>query len=236
MTRVYPLELSKEQVNLILDEARATNDFDYMLFMTLKTTGRRIGEIYGIDEVEKIGRKKVGNKKFFHNGKWYKIDKTVPIYKKTGKFLFGVKLKDIDFEQGLIKVWVLKRRKYIQDETIVPPDTLNLIKNYVRRNRLQLEDYVFRKDKRGLRNINNVLKNYARKVGIQIEIENQGVKQRLSVHCFRHYFITQLKRQGWTNERIAKLTGHKVISTLSIYDHVVAKDIKEEALSAIGNL
>lgn len=236
MPRVYALELSKDEVNSIIDEARATDEFDYMLFLTLKTTGRRIGELYGIEEVVEIGRKKVGVKRFFHNNKWFKVDKTVPIYKRTSKTIYGVKVKDIDFEQGLMKVWVLKRRKYIQDETILLPQTLNVIKNYIRRNRLGLDDYVFRRKNRGLRNLNNVLKNYADKIGIKKEIENEGFTYRLSLHCFRHYFITQLKRMGWNNEKIAKLTGHKVISTLSIYDHVVAKDIKDEALLAIEKI
>jgi len=211
----------------LMGEIEKTDEFDYMLFTVLKTTGRRIGELYGIEETKQIKKKIVGKKIVYIEGKPVQVDRTIPIYKKTGKWLFGVKVKDLDLEKGLMKVWVLKRRQYIQDETILIPEAIRLLSSYIRKNRLKLEDFVFRKEGRTLRTIQNRIKSYAKKAGIE---------HHVTIHNFRHYFITELKRKGWTNDKIAKLTGHKSLVTLSIYDHVVASDLKEDVMGDLRGL
>ena len=198
-----------------------------MLFTVLKTTGRRIGELYGIEGVKQIARIIVGKRIIYIKGKPVEIDKTVPKYKKTGKWLYGVKVKDIDLEKGLMKVWVLKRRRYIQDETILIPESIRLISKYIRKNRLKLENYLFRKKGRGLRAIQYRLKTYTKKAKI---------KHPVTIHNYRHYFITELKRKGWTDDRIMKLTGHKSIGTLAIYNHIVPYDIRKEAMEDLKDL
>lgn len=227
MVKTQIIPITKEEMSLLLSEIEAINEFDYMLFLTLKTTGRRIGELYGIEDVKKIGKKKIGTRTLYIDGKPLIVDKNILIYKKTNNWRYGVKLKDIDFEKGLMKVWVLKRRQYIQDETILLPEVVRVISGYARKNRLKLEDYVFRRKGRTLRQIQNVLKTYGKKA---------GVEHSISVHNFRHYFITELKRKGWPNDKIMKLTGHKTAATLSIYDHVLASDIKEDALEDLKDL
>ena len=63
-----------------------------------------------------------------------------------------------------------------------------------------------------------------------------GIKHNVSFHNFRHYLITELVRKGWSYDKIAKLTGHSSVGTLSTYDHAVATDIKEDALIALKDL
>ena len=219
--------LSKEEIALIIDEAERTDEFDYMLFLTLKTTGRRIGELYGVEEITEIGKKMVGKKIIYINGERTEVDKTAPIYKKSGHWIYGVKVKDIDLEKGTMKVYVLKRRQYIQDETILLPEVVRVISQYIKKNRLNLDDYVFRKKKRTMRQIQNRIKMYARKTGIN---------KRVTIHNFRHYFITELKRRGWSDDKIIKLTGHRSAQVLRIYDHIVATDLREEAMESIRDL
>lgn len=227
MVKGQIVPLNKEEMASLLAEMEKVNEYDYMLFLTLKTTGRRIGELYGIEDVKVIGRKKVGVRTIYIDGKPLTIDRNVPIYKKTNDWKFGVKLKDIDFDKANMKVWVLKRRQFIQDETILLPEVVRIIQGYVRKSRLTLNDYVFRKKGRSLRRIQYVLKTYSKRAGINHPV---------SVHNFRHYFITELKRKGWTNDKIMKLTGHKSAGTLSIYDHIVASDIREDALEDLRDL
>jgi hypothetical protein len=45
-----------------------------------------------------------------------------------------------------------------------------------------------------------------------------------------------LVRQGWSYDKIAKLTGHSSVGTLAAYDHSVASDIKEDALEALKRM
>ncbi len=227
MTKQQIIPLTKEEMNRLMEEAEKKDEFDYLLFYVLKITGRRIGELYGIEEKKQVGRKKVGKRVVYIDGKPLEIDKSIPIYKKTGKWLYGVKVKDIDLTRGNMKVWVLKRRKYIQDETILTPEAIRLIRKYINKNRLRLEDYLFRKDKRSLRQIQNMIKYYSKKAKIN---------HLVVLHNFRHYFVTELRRKGWASEDIKILTGHKSINSLSSYEHIVADDMRDKVLNDLKDL
>lgn len=227
MPKTQPIPCSKEEIDAILEIAKEENEFDYMLYMTLKTTGRRVGELYGVEYMDEIGRKKVGERTVYIKGKRMVIDKTIPKLKKTGEWVYGVQVKDIDFEKATMKTWVLKRRQYIQDETILMPETLELIRKYINRNRMNLDDYVFRAKGRKMSMIQKKIKYYAKKAGIG---------HNVSIHNFRHYFVTELKRKGWSNDMIAKLTGHKTITALSVYDHIVADDIRDKAMEDLKDI
>lgn len=233
----HPLTITKEQANKIIEEAEKTNDFDHMFFLTLKLTGRRIGELYGVQDQKEIGRKVIGQKVIYDlKGNPQNIGRTRGVYKKLKNWRFGIRVKDIDFENGTMKVWVLKRKQYVQDETIIPPELLRIMSSYINRHRLNLNNYLFRKKGRRLRNIGYTLKKYAKKVGVPIQEVREGFTYNLSPHSFRHYFVTELKRHGWNDDNITKLTGHKTTSTLKHYDHVIATDIKEQALETLKEL
>lgn len=210
-----------------LMEAALENDFYYMVFLVAKTTGRRIGELYGSQAKREIGRKVVGKKiAYDENGNEIALSKTIPIYKKIpGVWEGGVQVKDIDFENGLMKVWVLKRRKAVQDETVLTKETLQTIKHYIIKRKLKPEDYLFRE--KSYRSIQGAVTRYAEKAMIE---------HKVSIHNFRHYFVTFLKKKGWTNDKITKLTGHKTPASLMTYDHVVAKDIQEDTLNDLRDI
>lgn len=217
---------SKEEMDRLLEKSME-NEFYYMFFSVAKTTGRRIGELYGSQKKKVVGRKIIGKKvEYDEHGKEVALAKTRVLYKKIpNQWEGGVKVKDIDFDNGMMKIWVLKRRKLVQDETILTKEVLNIIKHYVVRNKLKQEDYLFRK--KSYRAIQDAIKSYAKKAEIP---------HKVSVHNFRHYFITELKRKGWSDSDIKKLTGHKSTASLYTYDHIVAKDIKEKALGALKDL
>lgn len=150
------------------------------------------------------------------------------IAKKTGRRLgeyYDVQVKDIDFERKIMMTKVLKRRKKIEKEAILDDDLIMLIKRYIAKEKLKLDDYLFRKV--GYRQIQNRIVSYAKKA---------GVDHKVSFHNFRHYFITELFKKGWTYDKIAKLTGHSSIGTLVGYDHSVASDIAAEARESIKDL
>ena len=211
--------------NLI--DASIADDFYYMTFMVAKTTGRRLGELYGSQKYKEIGRKIVGKKtEYDEKGKAIALAKTVPIIKKIpGQWDGGVKVKDINFDENLMKIWVLKRRKLEQDETILTNEVKKIIKHYILRHNLKDNDHLFRK--KSYRGIQEAVKFYAKRANID---------HKVSFHNFRHFFVTELKRKGWSNDEIIKLTGHKSAQVLTIYDHVVAKDIKEKALHDLKDI
>ena len=150
------------------------------------------------------------------------------VARKTGRRLgeyFDVKVKDLDFERKVMLTKVLKRRRKVEKEAILDDELIYLIKTYIRKNSLKLEDYLFRKV--GYRQIQNRIASYSKKAEI---------KHKVSFHNFRHYFVTELFKKGWTYDKIAKLTGHSSIGTLATYDHTVASDIGDKAREDIKDL
>lgn len=150
------------------------------------------------------------------------------VARKTGRRLgeyYDVKVKDINFDRGIMMTKVLKRRQKIEKEAILDEELMQLIKRYISKEKLKLEDYLFRKV--GYRQIQNRIIYYAKKANIP---------HKVSFHNFRHYFITELYKKGWTYDKIAKLTGHSSVGTLVNYDHTVASDLAKEAREDIQHL
>ena len=61
MVKTSPVPCSKEEMDRLI-EASMDHDFYHMLYVTAKTTGRRLGEFYGVQLMDKIGKKIVGRK------------------------------------------------------------------------------------------------------------------------------------------------------------------------------
>lgn len=237
MTKVNPLPITAEQKEAILQEAEKEDEFDYVLFLTLATTGKRIGELFGVQIKKKKGQKIVGKNTVYIQGKPVIIDKVRFLYQKTPEWRGGVLVEDIDFDRGVMLVKVLKKRKFEgREETILPPSTARAINKYIRGNRLSLTDYVFRRKGRSLRNIQQKLKYYAKKANVPLKAERDGMKYALSLHSFRHYFVTSLQRGGVSNDDIIKLTGHKETKTLNNYSHIVASDVKDRVMDKLKKL
>jgi len=149
------------------------------------------------------------------------------VARKTGRRLgeyYEVQVKNIDYERKTMMTKVLKRRAKVEKEAILDDDLIYLIKRYIAQNNLKLDDYLFRKV--GYRQIQNLVKTYAKKANIP---------HNVVFHNFRHYFITELAKAGWTYERISKLTGHSTPGTLIAYDHTVASDVADDAREALKN-
>ena len=164
------------------------------------------------EEMDKLIESTIGDEFFYMLFK---------VARKTGRRLgeyYEVKVKDIDFDRRIMMTKVLKRRQRIMKEAILDDELIMLIKGYIQRNKLKLEDYLFRKV--GYRQIQNRIVSYSKKAGI---------KHKVSFHNFRHYFVTELFKKGWTYDKISKLTGHSSAGTLATYDHTVASDVAEQA-------
>lgn len=150
------------------------------------------------------------------------------VAKKTGRRLgeyYNVKVKDIDYERKVMMTQVLKRRNKVYKEALLDDDLIYLIKRYITKEKLKLEDYLFRKV--SYRQIQNKIVYYSKKAEIP---------HKVSFHNFRHYFITELSKKGYSHSDIAKLTGHSTIGVISTYDHTIASDIRDRAISDIKDI
>jgi len=156
------------------------------------------------------------------------------VARKTGRRLgeyYEVQVRDFDPENKIMLTKVLKRKQRISKQAILDDELTYMIEAHIRDCGLKLDDYIFRHQTKNklisMRQIQNKVKTYSKKAEIP---------HNVSFHNFRHYFITELFKAGWSYERISKLTGHSSIGTLAIYDHSVASDIAAEARDAIRNL
>lgn len=150
------------------------------------------------------------------------------VAKKTGRRLgeyYDVQVKDIDFDKEIMMTKVLKQRKKVYKEAILNTELCNLLRRHIKKNNLMPNDYVFRQV--SYRSIQYAVKKYSRIAKIE---------HNVVFHNFRHYFITELFKKGWTYDKIAKLTGHTNVGTLAIYDHTVASDLSIKAREDIKDL
>jgi integrase len=148
------------------------------------------------------------------------------VARKTGRRLgeyYDVQVKDLDFERKVMMTKVLKRRAKVLKEALLDDELVYLLKKYT--TKMKLDDYVFRKVK--YRQIQNKVTTYAKRAKIP---------HKVSFHNFRHYFITELARKGYSHSDIAKLTGHSTVGVIATYDHTIASDIRDRAIKDIKDI
>ena len=150
------------------------------------------------------------------------------VAKKTGRRIgeyYDVQVKDIDFDKKVMMTKVLKRRAKVYKEALLDDELVYLLKKYIQNKKLKLDDYIFRGY--SYRHIQNRIVYYAQKA---------KVPHKVSFHNFRHYLITGLIKEGFSYDQVSKITGHGTVGTISVYDHTIASDIRDKAMSAIKNL
>ncbi len=138
--------------------------------------------------------------------------------------LVNIKLKDIDFSNGVARV-LGKGRK----ERLVPLGSyaLKAIENYLeaRKKMGQFDGHNawlflnLRGKKLTDRSIRRHLLGYARRAGL--------VNKHISPHTLRHSFATHLLDRGADLRSVQELLGHKNVVTTQIYTHVTARRLKE---------
>ncbi len=131
--------------------------------------------------------------------------------------LIGLKISDLFFEEGFIKV-TGKGDK----QRFVPIGTINIKYIDIYRNEIRIhqkiqkghEDILFlnRRGKQLTRAmIFTIIKQLAEKIGLQ---------KSISPHTFRHSFATHLLQNGADLRAIQQMLGHESITTTEVYMHV----------------
>jgi len=129
--------------------------------------------------------------------------------------LINLKISDIDSERMVIIIVGAKGKK--DRISLFSENMLKLLREYYRE--FKPEKYLFEGAKGGKyspTSIANILKNAARKA---------GVNKTVTPHMLRHSFATHLLEQGTDLRYIQELLGHNSSKTTEIYTHVSKKDI-----------
>lgn len=137
--------------------------------------------------------------------------------------LVGMRLQDIDFREGLVKV-----RGKGDKERIVPlgENALKYLHNYFKvRQRLldnnqQVTSAVFvNRFGKGLsaRSVRNIINKY---------VEAIAINSHVTPHTLRHTFATHMLNNGADLRSVQELLGHVKLSTTQIYTHLTKENIK----------
>ncbi len=134
--------------------------------------------------------------------------------------LVKIKVKDIDFEGGVLNVRGGKGKK---DRIVVLGDKIiNFLKEYIEKNNLVGDDYLFfSKHKR-----NHLTERYIQKVIKELR-ERAGIQKEVTPHVLRHTFATHLLEQGESIRKIQVLLGHSNLQTTQIYTKVSTEELKK---------
>lgn len=138
--------------------------------------------------------------------------------------LVGMDLKDIDFNEKLIKITGKGEKQRIVP---VGSKALEALELYIEKTRKTLikkaddhHDAVFL-NKFGTRlsdrSVRNIINKYVEKVAIN---------QKISPHTLRHTFATHLLNKGADLRAVQELLGHVKLSTTQIYTHLTRDSIK----------
>lgn len=216
--------LTKEEMNNLLDTV-SNNIYFTTLYQTLKILGRRIGEIYGTYRNKKlVGGIKVQDIDFKENTIETVILKTKKRKIKCNKCNEKVSYKHKFCPYCTNKLQEIDKNKLKYDITkkiiiSIKPELHDILKKFIKEKNLKKNDYIFREW--SLKYIQKQIK---------IHIKAAKITKNFSLHGFRHYFITQCKIAGLSNEDIAKWTGHIRPETLNIYDRRISKDVEDKIM------
>src|SRR3989338_532418 len=130
--------------------------------------------------------------------------------------LVGLKLQDIDFISGIVKV-MGKGRK----ERIIPiGDTaMRAIRSYLEKRQRQSSGLFLNKNGKpiGARGVRGIVAKC---------LLQAGLKQGISPHTFRHSFATHMLNRGADLRTVQELLGHVNLSTTQIYTHLTTDKLK----------
>jgi len=131
--------------------------------------------------------------------------------------VINLKWQDIDFERDLIHI---KQTKGEKERVVFLHKKLKefLLEYGIKKSGLVLISERGRMYNE--RTIQQIVKNAARKAGIE---------KKVTPHTFRHSFATHLLEGGADIRYIQQLLGHKNLRTTQIYTHIANKDIKKLA-------
>ncbi len=124
--------------------------------------------------------------------------------------LNSIKISDIDFKNGFIKVMGKGGKERV---VVAPPETLEAIREYLD-TRKDTSEFLFPRSR-------GVYWEKIKKIG-----ERVGLK--VYPHLLRHTFGTRWISEGGDVASLKEQLGHSSIATTSIYVHLVPKQIKEK--------
>jgi len=154
--------------------------------------------------------------------------------------LISIDTQEIDLEKGNIKLKSgfrkrSNRRFFIDTETaLVLSRWMRVRGEYAKEGEKAL--FV---GKEGARIGQNIVYNLVTTQAALLRLHDPkslNLEDHFSPHCFRHWFTTNLRRNGMKREFIQELRGDARKEAIDIYDHIDPEELKKEYLRCIPRL
>jgi integrase/recombinase XerD len=151
--------------------------------------------------------------------------------------LLGLKVKDIDIDRGYIRVPPKAKRSQLI--AFMDAELQGVLAQYLHwRAKYAKSDWLWI-SKRGGRIHKDTTGKIIARLGEQLGLHKPGgaLEEKLTPHCFRHWFTTYLFREGMNRDYIKWLRGDSLRSEAwEWYNHIDPETVKQEYLRCIPRL
>jgi len=142
--------------------------------------------------------------------------------------LCSLKIKDVDFERGVIRVF--REKTEIESEIPVADFALIALREAINTYINKSEDAPLFQNKFGeqlsIRSVQRIVTNAAKRAGIN---------KKVSPHVLRHTFATFALSKGFNLPEIQEILGHASIRTTRIYSHVIKSELERKYHTIFSN-
>ena len=139
--------------------------------------------------------------------------------------ILAITPRDINFDEKILWTNIEKtRRSGSRGMCFIDIKTATALKDYIESRLIDKDERLFRRSRRTYQRL---IMKYVKESGLDIYV---------SVHSLRHFVITSLRQLGWSWENIQKVSGHKSVTSLAVYDHTDARLVENDFRKALEAL
>jgi integrase/recombinase XerD len=151
--------------------------------------------------------------------------------------LISIDLGDVNLDAKEItlkpKAKRTNRLVFFDDETaLVLQVYMKWRANYPSSNAFFISPFIHKRVNRNA--VNRIVSYHASILGLHHQ--DGKLNEKLTPHCFRHWFTTHLRRAGMSREFIQELRGDRRKAAIDIYDHIDLSELKLRYLQCIPSL
>jgi integrase/recombinase XerD len=153
--------------------------------------------------------------------------------------LTSLDVGDVDLDKGEVMLKLKKKRS--NRVLFLDNEAIEVLLRWLpaRKNRKGAEEKALFMSKTGTRitkrSIEKLIEKHAERVGLH-NPGADGLEEKFTPHCCRHWFVTHLLRAGMSRDFVKELRGDARKEAIDIYNHIDKKELKESYMAHVPQL
>jgi len=180
---------------------------------------KKVKETYTDDELKLLlAKPKIKKCKFTEYRNWVIINYLLSTGNRRGT-LVNVRISDIDFDSGMIRLEKTKNKK--QRYIPLSVTLANILKEYLKHRGGSMDDYLFCDaygQQLNVQNLKTSLGRYHKRRGVT----------KTSIHLYRHTFAKKWILAGGDIFRLQKILGHSSLTVVKEYVEMFGEDLQQD--------